>query len=71
MNRFGIATENLFEFELSNLVGGSNEVPKDVYALYEMLIQDENGNLVDVPVLITNLRDLNGDMPNQGLDLNS
>ena len=71
MKRFGIVTENICEYELNNLVGGADDVPKDVNAFYEMFIQDENGNLVDVPVLVTNLKDFNGDMPNLELGVNS
>lgn len=64
MKRFGIVTENICDYELTGLVGGTNEVPKDVNALYEMFISDEDGNLVDVPVLLSNYRDIDGDQPN-------
>ena len=60
MKRFGIVTENDCEFELQNLVGGADQVPKDVNTVYEMFIKDESGNLIDVPVLISNLRDIDG-----------
>ena len=33
-----------------------------------MFIVDYNGNLIDVPVLITNFMDINGQTPNQGSD---
>lgn len=42
------------------MVGGADQVPKDVNTVYEMFIKDEAGNLIDVPVLISNLRDIDG-----------
>jgi len=46
-------------------------VPKDVNMVYEMFIKDESGNLVDVPVLISNLRDIDGQYVNEQLDSGS
>lgn len=40
-------------------------MPKDVNMVYEMFIKDESGNLVDVPVLISNLRDIDGQYVNE------
>ena len=64
MKRFGLVTDNSCTYELSQLVGGASEVPKGVNSFYELYIEDEQGNLVDVPVLVTNFRDADGKMPN-------
>jgi len=64
MKRFGILTDNSCTYELSTLVGGSEQVPKGVNSFYELYIEDESGNLVDVPVLVTNFRDADGNQPN-------
>lgn len=39
-------------------------MPKGVNSFYELYITDKNNNLVDVPVIVTNLRNDKGEKPN-------
>lgn len=67
MLRFGVLTENVCDFSLSSLVQWNpDNLPAEANAFFDLFIQDEKGNLIDVPVLITNFKDKNGNMPNQG-----
>lgn len=69
MKRFGIVTEKECEFELINLVGGKDEIPKDANAFYEIFIRDAQGNLIDVPVVVTNLIDIDQQRPNEPFNM--
>jgi hypothetical protein len=71
MRRFGVVTEIECDYELQGLTGGTAEIPKDANAFYELFIKDKNGNLIDVPVLISNFRDFEGDTPNTDLDMDN
>lgn len=54
------------------MVGGASQISKGANAFYEMFIQDLDGNLIDVPVLVSNFRDSDGQTPNtDGLTDNS
>ena len=65
MKMFGVVTVNECEFELKNLISNDPaKLPKDANSFFELYLQDANGNLVDVPVLITNFRDDEGKNPN-------
>jgi hypothetical protein len=70
MKQFGVITDNTCEYELSNLAKGlSDTLPKGANKFYELFLKDETGNLVDVPVLVTNFNDTKGNQPNSnGLD---
>jgi hypothetical protein len=38
--------------------------PRNENIFYELFLQDYNGDLIDVPVLIRNFKDINGGTPN-------
>lgn len=40
------------------------ELPRRANRFYELFLVDYNGNLVDVPVLISNINSKAGDFPN-------
>ena len=48
---------------MNNLVD-PEKIPDSANYFYEMYILDENNDLIDIPVLISNYRDSNGDQPN-------
>lgn len=61
MKQFGVITDNTCEYELSTLAKGlSDTLSKGANKFYELFLQDETGNLVDVPVLVTNFNDTKG-----------
>lgn len=71
MLKFGAVTQNQCEFYLSELVKwDKNELPDTANNFFDMYIEDTDGNLVDVPVLITNFIDSNGNTPNTASDSN-
>ena len=43
-------------------------LPLQANAFFELYLEDAKGNLIDVPVLIKNFRDLDGDSPNSSYD---
>ena len=58
MKQFGVVTLNECEFELDLLKFNDNQtLPIDSNVMFELYIQDRNGYLIDVPVLITNFKD--------------
>ena len=58
MKQFGVVTLNKCEFELDLLKFNDNQtLPIDSNVMFELYIQDRNGYLIDVPVLITNFKD--------------
>lgn len=62
-------TEKICEFELITMVGKKDAIPKDANAFYELFLKDSKGNLIDVPVLVSNFRDMDGEMPNTELNM--
>lgn len=63
--KFGTTIENDCTFDLSRLTSlNEYDHPKNENMFYELYIQDYNGDLIDVPVLIRNLYDKNGQTPN-------
>lgn len=66
-----MVTEIRCEYELKSLTGGTNEISKDANAFFELFIKDQNGNLINVPVLISNFRDFEGNTPNTDLNMES
>jgi hypothetical protein len=66
MVQFGIVTDNSCDYNLYSLI--SSKLPKGANAFYELYIQDKNGNLIDVPVLVSNFIDINNNNPNKVLD---
>ena len=64
MKEFGVVTRNVCEFELFKLTeNDADTLPTDANAFFELYIEDQAGNLKDVPVLIKNFRDGNGQYP--------
>lgn len=60
--RFGVSLENSCDFDLTTLV--KEKKPDNVNVFYEAFIEDFNGDLIDVPVLIENYIDATGATPN-------
>lgn len=51
-------------FDLSKLLSPiAEDLPKTTNIFYDLFLEDFNGDLIDVPILIDNLK--NGDNPNQ------
>lgn len=72
MKQFGVVTLNVCNFELNKLLDNLDDnLPQDANAFFELFIQDANGDLVDVPVLITNFKDAQGNYPNQDFNFES
>lgn len=69
MNKFGTVTEKSCDFDLTKLSSGP--LPDDANFFFDLFIKDQNGNLIDVPVLITNFVDSTGGSPNTGNDMSS
>lgn len=52
-------------FELQKLKSDiSGQLPLEANVFFELFVEDQNKNLVDVPVLIRNFRDVDNNMPN-------
>ena len=69
MARFGIVTESRCNLELFDLINNSSDnLPLTANAFFELYLEDANGRLIDVPVVISNFRDIDGDSPNAKLD---
>jgi hypothetical protein len=50
-------------FDLSKLLSPiAEDLPKTTNIFYDLFLEDFNGDLIDVPILIDNLK--NGDNPN-------
>jgi len=64
MRKFGTVTENFCEIALEDLTGSENTLPQDSNVYFELFLEDITGELIDVPVVIRNFRDSNGDYPN-------
>ena len=65
LRRFGTSIDISCQFDLSALVSASPyDHPKNENMFYELFLQDYNGDLIDVPVLITNFQDASGNLPN-------
>jgi hypothetical protein len=55
------------EYDLSKLTGESGR-PAEENFFYDLFIEDYNKVLIDIPVLVSNLRDSNGGRPNEDVD---
>jgi len=67
VKKFGSVIENECQFALSQLIVPNEEdLPQVANVFYELFIEDSNGDLVDIPVLIRNFRDASGELPNAG-----
>lgn len=65
--RFGTTIQNSCTFDVSRLTSlNEYDHPPEQNIFYELYIEDYNGDLIDVPVLIRNLQDSNGNRPNEG-----
>ena len=59
--RFGTTIQKSCTFDVGKLTSSNPyDHPSNENIFYEMFIVDYNGNLIDVPVLITNFLDING-----------
>jgi len=66
LHTFGTTLVKECEFDLSKLISGNKfERPPNENIFYELYLQDYNGDLIDVPVLIRNFQDSNGGNPNE------
>jgi len=64
----GTTTEIQCTFDLWNLVSGNkNMMPRKANRFFELFLEDYNGNMVDVPVLIANIK-RNGEIPNRPVE---
>ena len=70
MKEFGVVTRNECEFELFKLTeNDADTLPTDANAFFELYIEDQAGDLKEVPVLIKNFRDGAGEYPNKAPEL--
>ena len=69
MMKFGAVTESYCEFDLSQLFDFQN-LPNEANYFFDLFIMDRNKNLIDVPVLIRNLRNKKGELMNTGTTIN-
>jgi hypothetical protein len=56
MRRFGVVTKQECEFDLSQLTD-PDQIPDTANYFYELYILDERGDLIDIPVIISNYRE--------------
>ena len=66
MKKFGTMTENSCEFNLDNLINPPAYLPTSESMIYELFLEDDKGMMIDVPVLIRNLKLKDGSQPNVG-----
>ena len=65
--RFGAITENECEFYLEDLVTDDpSKLPEDANVLYELYLEDSQGRLIDVPVLVRQYMQTGETYPNNG-----
>ena len=57
---------NKCEIDLTVLVG--DNPPPEMNMFYELFLEDANGDLIDIPVLVETLVNEAGDTPNEGND---
>ena len=67
MRRFGTKTQTSCKISLQDLKYGSNSIrlPQNANMFYELYLEDDNGKLANVPVLVRNYRAADGSMPNK------
>ena len=68
--QFGSTYQNSCKIDLQSLIEDqSEERERKANIFYELFLEDYNGDLIDVPVLLRNYIDENGNQPNaEGLD---
>lgn len=65
LRRFGSTITQSCTFDLSNLISSSiYDHPEQENLFYELYLQDYNGDLIDIPVLIRNFQDATGQRVN-------
>ena len=65
MLKFGAVTESTCEFDLARLVQWDpDSLPQEANTFFDLFILDRRGNLIDVPILIKNLRNNKGETIN-------
>lgn len=57
---------NSCKLDLNNLIS-KNNLPSAANTFFELNLADSKGNFIDVPVLIRNLRNIDGSKPNVGM----
>lgn len=65
MLRFGTVTESYCSFDLTQLITGGS-LPDNANYFFDLFVQDSSGNLIDVPIIITNFIDSTSKTPNTG-----
>ena len=60
--RFGVSVNIDCEFDLTQLLLSSRPKESDIF--YEAFIEDSDGSLIDVPILVWNMEDGTNDAPN-------
>ena len=69
MKTFGIITDYKCNFKVHGLTENNPlTLPLQANAFFELYLEDANQNLIDVPVLIKNFRDIDGASPNSSYD---
>jgi len=63
MLKFGAITDNQCDYHLNNLLD-RERIPEIANDFFDLYVQASDGSLIDVPVLVTNLRDADGLTPN-------
>ena len=59
LGKFGTTSEATCEYSLSTLTATDpDKLPVEANVFFDLFLEDADGNLVDVPVLIMNYRDL-------------
>jgi hypothetical protein len=53
-------------FDLEKLIMNMDDLPKTANFFYDLFLEDYNGDLIDVPILINNLKTATGNQPNEG-----
>lgn len=64
LKKFGTIYNNECTFYLEELVSDVMAPPEETNVFYELFLQDGDDELVDVPVLIQNYKDSEGNFPN-------
>ena len=65
LRNFGTTIQNSCTFDLARLISTNKyDHPRIENFFYELYIQDYNGDLIDVPVLLRNYYDSNGNLIN-------
>jgi len=67
--KFGTISVSECNLYLADLIGSMN-MPEEANILFELFLQDGEGNFIDVPVLIRSYKLVDDSYPNQGITPN-